>query len=291
MAASHSGEDRHVRTVQAVLRAGGLTREVLACGVHPPSTPRRPQRLIRDGEPLTAAAPQLLGQARRHGAARQGRRAGRSRPTGSPTHPVQQPALDTVATSERHRRAASRHRHRWLRRGDASACRCARWRSPLLDWPIPRRCPDPALRRRARAHPRRDDGAPGAGRRRTARVRYRADARRAGPPRFEGGAEGVQAVGLLRGAAGRSGGSRASRSRSRMATAPAARGDVATCEAAPARSASWMTTALRATGGLRRRRRSSIHAAMRSGGGAARLRARPERRRYIVSIRTRTTDR
>ena len=36
MAASHSGEDRHVRTVQAVLRAGGLTRDVLACGVHPP---------------------------------------------------------------------------------------------------------------------------------------------------------------------------------------------------------------------------------------------------------------
>ena len=30
MAASHSGEDRHVRTVQAVLRAGGLTRDVLA---------------------------------------------------------------------------------------------------------------------------------------------------------------------------------------------------------------------------------------------------------------------
>ncbi|HEV8252640.1 MAG TPA: asparaginase, partial [Candidatus Limnocylindria bacterium] len=52
MAASHSGEDRHVRTVQAVLRAGGLTREVLACGVHTPYDRETAQRLIRDGEPL-----------------------------------------------------------------------------------------------------------------------------------------------------------------------------------------------------------------------------------------------
>ena len=52
MAASHAGEDRHVRLVQAALRTGGLTRDVLQCGVHPPFDGETAQRLARDGEPL-----------------------------------------------------------------------------------------------------------------------------------------------------------------------------------------------------------------------------------------------
>ena len=54
MSGSHSGEDRHVRTVQAVLRAGGLTRDVLACGVAVPTDGETAERLLRDGEPPTA---------------------------------------------------------------------------------------------------------------------------------------------------------------------------------------------------------------------------------------------
>jgi L-asparaginase II len=36
MVASHAGEDRHVRLVQSALRAGGLTRSALQCGIHTP---------------------------------------------------------------------------------------------------------------------------------------------------------------------------------------------------------------------------------------------------------------
>jgi L-asparaginase II len=97
MAASHAGEDRHARTVQGLLRAGGLTREVLACGTHPPYDRETAQRLLRDGEP-----PSEL----RHNCA--GKHAGmalHAKAAGWPVesywqadHPIQQAALDTVAT-------------------------------------------------------------------------------------------------------------------------------------------------------------------------------------------------
>ncbi|HEX2194479.1 MAG TPA: asparaginase, partial [Candidatus Limnocylindria bacterium] len=48
MAASHAGEDRHARTVQGLLRAGGLGREVLACGTHAPFDRETAERLLRD---------------------------------------------------------------------------------------------------------------------------------------------------------------------------------------------------------------------------------------------------
>jgi L-asparaginase II len=51
MAASHAGEDRHVRLVQAALRTGGLTRDALQCGTHTPFDAETAQRLARDGEP------------------------------------------------------------------------------------------------------------------------------------------------------------------------------------------------------------------------------------------------
>ena len=51
MASSHSGEDLHVRTLQAVFRRSGLTQGLLACGVAgAPLDPLTAARLSRDGE-------------------------------------------------------------------------------------------------------------------------------------------------------------------------------------------------------------------------------------------------
>jgi L-asparaginase II len=95
-AASHSGEDRHVRIVQALLREGGLTRDVLACGVHPPFDVETAHRLIRDGEPLTPLRHNCSGK---HSAmALHAKAAGWPIETyWQPDHPIQQLALDTVA--------------------------------------------------------------------------------------------------------------------------------------------------------------------------------------------------
>ena len=53
MAASHSGEDRHVRLVQEILRRAGLTSSVLHNQVHAPYDTETAQRLVRDGEKPT----------------------------------------------------------------------------------------------------------------------------------------------------------------------------------------------------------------------------------------------
>jgi L-asparaginase II len=51
MASSHSGEDVHVRTLQAVFRRSGLTQTLLACGSEgAPLDPLTSTRLARDGE-------------------------------------------------------------------------------------------------------------------------------------------------------------------------------------------------------------------------------------------------
>ncbi|HLY36089.1 MAG TPA: asparaginase [Candidatus Limnocylindria bacterium] len=97
MAASHSGEDRHVRTVQAILREGGLSRDVLQCGTHAPFDAETAQRLLRDGEPLTSLRHNCSGK--HAGMALHAKAAGW--PVESywqPDHPVQQLALQTVAT-------------------------------------------------------------------------------------------------------------------------------------------------------------------------------------------------
>ena len=96
MAASHTGEDRHVRTVQAVLRAGGLTREVLACGAAAPSDLETAQRLVRDGEPPSAIRHNCSGK--HAGMALHAKAAGWPVETyWQPDHPIQLLALETVA--------------------------------------------------------------------------------------------------------------------------------------------------------------------------------------------------
>ncbi len=96
MAASHSGEDRHVRTVQALLRAGGLTRDVLACGVHAPYDRETAERLIRDREPLSALRHNCSGK--HAGMALFAKAAGWPVETyWEPEHPVQLAALETIA--------------------------------------------------------------------------------------------------------------------------------------------------------------------------------------------------
>jgi L-asparaginase II len=97
MAASHAGEDRHARTVQALLRAGGLTRDVLACGTHPPFDRETAERLIRDGEPPSALRHNCSGK--HAGMALHAKAAGWPVETyWQADHPIQQLALDTVAT-------------------------------------------------------------------------------------------------------------------------------------------------------------------------------------------------
>lgn len=96
MAASHAGEDRHARTVQALLRAGGLSREVLACGTHAPYDRETAQRLVRDGEPPSPLRHNCSGK--HAGMALHAKAAGWPVETyWQPDHPIQAAALDTVA--------------------------------------------------------------------------------------------------------------------------------------------------------------------------------------------------
>jgi L-asparaginase II len=96
MAASHAGEDRHARTVQALLRAGGLTRDVLACGTHPPYDRETAARLLRDGEPPSTLRHNCSGK---HAAmALHAKAAGWPVETyWQPDHPIQRAALDVIS--------------------------------------------------------------------------------------------------------------------------------------------------------------------------------------------------
>ncbi|HEX6655502.1 MAG TPA: asparaginase [Candidatus Limnocylindria bacterium] len=97
MAASHAGEDRHARTVQGLLRAGGLSREVLACGTHAPYDRETAERLLRDGEPPSELRHNCSGK--HAGMALHAKAAGWPVETyWQPDHPIQQLALETLAT-------------------------------------------------------------------------------------------------------------------------------------------------------------------------------------------------
>ncbi len=96
MAASHSGEDRHVRLVQEILRRAGLTSSVLQNQVHAPYDTETAHRLLRDGERATV----LRGNC-------SGKHAGMvlfAKASGwpiesywHPDHPVQRLALETIS--------------------------------------------------------------------------------------------------------------------------------------------------------------------------------------------------
>ena len=96
MAASHSGEDRHVRLVQEILRRAGLTSAVLQNQVHAPYDTETAHRLLRDGEQPNA----LRGNC-------SGKHAGMvlfAKASGWPIdsywhrdHPVQRLALETIS--------------------------------------------------------------------------------------------------------------------------------------------------------------------------------------------------
>lgn len=96
MAASHSGEDRHVRLVQEILRRAGLTSAVLQNQVHAPYDTETAHRLLRDGEKPNV----LRGNC-------SGKHAGMvlyAKASGwpmdaywHPDHPVQRQALETVS--------------------------------------------------------------------------------------------------------------------------------------------------------------------------------------------------
>ncbi len=63
MAGSHSGEDLHVRTIQAVFRRAGLSQSILACGTEGmPLDKVTAARLARDGEAAGAVRHMCSGQ-------------------------------------------------------------------------------------------------------------------------------------------------------------------------------------------------------------------------------------
>ncbi len=96
MAASHSGEDRHVRLVQEILRRAGLTSAVLKNQVHAPFDTETAHRLLRDGEQPTALRGNCSGK--HAGMVLFAKASGWAMDTNwHPDHPVQRLALETVS--------------------------------------------------------------------------------------------------------------------------------------------------------------------------------------------------
>jgi L-asparaginase II len=96
MAASHNGEDRHVRLVQEILRGAGLTSSVLQNQVHAPYDVETAQRLIRDGEKPTALRGNCSGK--HAGMVLFAKASGWPIETyWHPDHPVQRLALETLS--------------------------------------------------------------------------------------------------------------------------------------------------------------------------------------------------
>jgi L-asparaginase II len=96
MAASHSGEDRHVRTVQEILRRGGVSAAALQNQVHAPYDSETARRMVRDGEAPSAIRGNCSGK---HAAMILFAKAS-GWPIDSywhPDHPVQRLALETVS--------------------------------------------------------------------------------------------------------------------------------------------------------------------------------------------------
>jgi L-asparaginase II len=96
MAASHSGEDRHVRLVQEILRRAGLTSSVLQNEIHAPYDTETAHRLLRDGERPTVLRGNCSGK--HAGMVLFAKASGWPIDTyWHPDHPVQRLALETVS--------------------------------------------------------------------------------------------------------------------------------------------------------------------------------------------------
>jgi L-asparaginase II len=96
MAASHSGEDRHIRLVQEILRRAGLTSAVLQNQVHAPYDTETAQRLLRDGEKPTVLRGNCSGK--HAGMVLFAKASGWPIDTyWHPDHPVQRLALETIS--------------------------------------------------------------------------------------------------------------------------------------------------------------------------------------------------
>jgi L-asparaginase II len=96
MAASHSGEDRHVRLVQEILRRGGLTSAVLQNEIHAPYDTETAHRLLRDGEKPTVLRGNCSGK--HAGMVLFAKASGWPIDTyWHPDHPVQRLALETIS--------------------------------------------------------------------------------------------------------------------------------------------------------------------------------------------------
>jgi L-asparaginase II len=105
MAASHNGEDAHVRTVQGMLRRAGLTQSLLACGTEDaPADPLTRARLAREGE--TPGPIRQMCSGFHVASLLLARIGGWSLPDyWRPDHPTQQAAADVVARIFNVRRA------------------------------------------------------------------------------------------------------------------------------------------------------------------------------------------
>lgn len=96
MAASHNGEDRHVRLVQEVLRRGGLNSSVLQNQIHPPYDTETAHRLLRDGERPTVLRGNCSGK--HAGMVLFAKASGWPLDTyWHPDHPVQRLGLETIS--------------------------------------------------------------------------------------------------------------------------------------------------------------------------------------------------
>ena len=96
MAASHSGEDRHVRLVQEILRRAGLTSSVLQNEIHAPYDTETAHRLLRDGEKPTVLRGNCSGK--HAGMVLFAKASGWPIDTyWHPDHPIQRLALETIS--------------------------------------------------------------------------------------------------------------------------------------------------------------------------------------------------
>ena len=191
MGASHTGEDKHVRTLQGVFRRASVSQALLRCGT--------------EGAPADARDRRPARPRRREPPARSGTTAPGSTPPAcccsayadwslddyaDPAHRSQVAVRETVARLFGRRPAALRtspdncglltYEFAARRRG---ACLSAPRRPGRAATAMPRGA---RVRAGPAAHPRRDDGRPGHGRRHLREPRHRAHAPPPRPPRRQG---------------------------------------------------------------------------------------------------------